>query len=91
MDVRRKLLGQRLKAARAEARLSQEFAAESLGVTRQSVSAWETGVSVPSAVQLGELATIYCACAHALLFGEPFTHVSVAAMVRRGAAALSQR
>ncbi|UBB16159.1 helix-turn-helix transcriptional regulator [Comamonas odontotermitis] len=71
----KQLLGSRLKAARKEAEASQEFVAETLGVTRQSVSAWETGASCPSALQLGQLAAMYCVCAHKLLFGEPFQPV----------------
>lgn len=86
MDEKKKLLGQRLKTARREAKLSQEFAAEMLGVTRQSVSAWETGASCPSATQLAELAALYCVCAHALLFGEPFRAVGVDVLMRSGKA-----
>lgn len=55
--------------------MTQDFAAETLGVTRQSVSAWERGASSPSAIQLGQLAAMYCICAHKLLFGEPFQPV----------------
>ncbi|MEG2581168.1 MAG: helix-turn-helix transcriptional regulator [Comamonas sp.] len=73
----KKLLGSRLRAARIAAKQSQDFSAEVLGVTRQSVSAWETGVSTPSALQLGQLAVAYCSCAHTLLFGEPFTAVEL--------------
>lgn len=68
----KKLLGGRLKAARVSAGYSQEYAAEMLGVTRQSVSAWETGASCPSALQLGWLAASYCVCAHTLLFGQAY-------------------
>lgn len=74
---RKKLLGSRLRAARGDMRLSQAFVAEMLCVTRQSVSAWETGASCPTAVQLAELATLYCTCAHALLFGEPYEAVQL--------------
>lgn len=70
-----KLLGSRLKKARVSAKLSQDFAAHTLGVTRQAVSKWETGASCPTARQLGELAMMYCACAHSLLFGEPYRQV----------------
>lgn len=68
----KKILGARLRAARFTNKMSQDFVSESLGVTRQSVSAWETGVSCPSAVQLAQLATLYCVCAHEILFGESF-------------------
>lgn len=38
-------LGQRLMQLRGRAGLSQDALAERLGVSRQSVSKWETGVS----------------------------------------------
>ena len=73
---RKQLLGSRLKGARICAEMSQAFVADTLKVTRQSIYAWERGVSCPSAVQLGELAALYCTDAHALLFGEPMRAVS---------------
>lgn len=89
-EGRRQLLGSRLKAARKQARLSQTYVAEALGIKRQSVSAWETGISGPSAAQLAELSELYCRCAHSLLFGAPFASVVVAALVPRLSAATSQ-
>lgn len=77
-----KLIGSRLKMARIAANLSQDFTASTLGVTRQAVSKWETGASCPTARQLGELATMYCVCAHSLLFGEPFREVAVADLMK---------
>ena len=41
-------LGNRLKVARAEANLTQEKLAELVGVTRQTISAIETGLYCPS-------------------------------------------
>lgn len=81
MPERRKLLGSRLRAARQRAKLSQGGVAETLGITRQALSAWETGASCPSATQLAELATVYCECAHALLFGVPYQPISLAALM----------
>ena len=72
----KKLLGIRLKAARTSAAMSQAFVADALRVTRQSIYAWESGSSCPSAIQLGELAALFCADAHALLFGESMRAVS---------------
>ena len=43
-------LGNRLKVARAEAGLSQERLADLAGVTRQTISAIETGLYCPSAL-----------------------------------------
>ncbi len=51
-------LGERILRLRGEKNLSQEALAEALGVSRQSVSKWENGVSVPELdklVQMGEL------------------------------------
>lgn len=51
-------IGKKLKQARAQAGLTQEQAAEALFVSRQTVSNWETGKSLPdvlSAVRCGQL------------------------------------
>ena len=37
---------------RTECRMTQEFVAETLGVSRQAVSKWESGKSDPSTVNL---------------------------------------
>ena len=41
----RRSLGEVIKAHRESCKMTQEFVAESLGVSRQAVSKWETGVS----------------------------------------------
>ncbi|MFR5777089.1 MAG: helix-turn-helix transcriptional regulator [Oscillospiraceae bacterium] len=41
----KKTLGEALKAHRTRCKMTQEFVAESLGVSRQAVSKWESGVS----------------------------------------------
>ena len=88
-EGRKKLLGQRLKDARQGVHLSQGDVADTLGITRQSVSAWETGTSCPSATQLSQLSQLYCTCAHTLLFGAPFTHLSLTTLVGRPTVSLS--
>ncbi len=50
------ILGNRLKVARAEAELSQEQLAGLVGVTRQTISAIETGLYCPSALLAFRLA-----------------------------------
>ena len=45
-------IGKKLRDARNAAKLTQESAAESLGVSRQTVSNWETGLSVPDSDML---------------------------------------
>ncbi|WP_354004191.1 helix-turn-helix transcriptional regulator [Delftia sp.] len=63
-------------------RAPQDEVAELLGVKRQTVSAWETGVTVPTAFQVADLAAAYCASAHHLLFGAHYERVDVKALCR---------
>ena len=51
-------LGERIRAARQAAGLSQEKLAERLGLTRQAVTKWETGQSAPSTENLLHLAEV---------------------------------
>ena len=51
-------LGENIKRRREEPKLSQEYVAERLGVSRQAVSKWETGQSEPTASNLVQLAKI---------------------------------
>ena len=55
----RKSLGQVLKERRMECKMTQEFVAEHLGVSRQAVSKWESGTSDPSTANLLALAKLY--------------------------------
>ena len=55
----RRSLGEALKAHRTQCKMTQEFVAEHLGVSRQAVSKWETGVSDPSTSNLLALAKLY--------------------------------
>ncbi len=52
-------LGQRIKACRQAAGISQEKVAELVGVSRQAVTKWETGQSAPSTENLFKLAEIF--------------------------------
>lgn len=52
-------LGEALKTYRTNCKMTQEFVAESLGVSRQAVSRWENGSSDPSTSNLIALAKIY--------------------------------
>ena len=64
-DVRREKnetkisLGEALKTYRTDCKMTQEFVAETLGVSRQAVSKWENGTSDPSTSNLLELAKLY--------------------------------
>ena len=52
-------LGERIKYQRTRAGLSQERVAELVGVSRQSVTKWESGQSAPSTENLFRLAEIF--------------------------------
>lgn len=52
-------LGQNIKKKRQQMKLSQEYVAERLGVSRQAVSKWETNQSEPSMKNLIELAELF--------------------------------
>ena len=60
-------LGEILKTHRARCNMTQEFVAESLGVSRQAVSKWESGKSDPSTSNLLALAKLYGVPAEELL------------------------
>ena len=50
---------ERLMILRKQAGLSQEQLADRLGVTRQSVSKWESGTALPELVKLISLSEIF--------------------------------
>ena len=52
-------LGEVLKEHRTRCHMTQEMAAESLGVSRQAVGKWESGASEPSTANLIALAKLY--------------------------------
>lgn len=58
-QIIRRSLGEALKAHRQTCGMTQEFVAESLGVSRQAVSKWETGAAEPSTSNLLALANLY--------------------------------
>lgn len=62
-----KSLGQTLKDHRTRCKMTQEFVAESLGVSRQAVSKWESDASDPSTSNLLALAKLYGVSAEELL------------------------
>ena len=60
-------LGEAIKTHRTECKMTQEFVAETLGVSRQAVSKWENGTSDPSTSNLISLAKLYGISAEELL------------------------
>ena len=63
----RRTLGEVLKEHRVRCKMTQEFVAESLGVSRQAVSKWETGTADPSTSNLLTLAKLFGVSAEELL------------------------
>ena len=63
----RRSLGEVLKEHRVRCKMTQEFVAESLGVSRQAVSKWETGTADPSTSNLLALAKLFGVSAEELL------------------------
>ena len=65
----RTTLGEKLRENRVHCKMSQEFVAEAVGVSRQAVSKWENGISDPSTSNLIALAKLYGLSAEELLEG----------------------
>ncbi len=66
-SIIKKSLGEVLKQHREDCKMTQEFVAESIGVSRQAVSKWETGASDPSTSNLLTLAKLFNTTAEELL------------------------
>ena len=65
-----KTFGDNLSKSRKKAGLSQEERAEKMGLTRQTISKWETGASVPDVEELQRLCAALPASAEELICGE---------------------
>ena len=52
-------LGEAIKYHRTRCKMTQEFVAEAIGVSRQAVSKWESGAADPSTSNLLALAKLY--------------------------------
>ena len=55
----KKSLGEVIKQHREECKMTQEFVAEAIGVSRQAVSKWENGTSDPSTSNLIAIAKLF--------------------------------
>lgn len=62
-----KSLGEALRTHRTRCKMTQEFVAETIGVSRQAVSKWESGTADPSTSNLLALAKLYGVSAEDLL------------------------
>ncbi len=63
----RKSLSEILRENRVRCKMTQEFVAETLGVSRQAVSKWENGTADPSTSNLIALAKLYGISAEEIL------------------------
>ena len=66
-SIIKKSLGEIIKEYRMNCNMTQEFVAESLGVSRQAVSKWESGVTSPSTSNLFALAKLFNVSAEELI------------------------
>lgn len=63
-------VGERLKVRRNELHLTQDQVAESLGITRQTMSSWENGRSYPDIERVIRLSELYALSLDELLKGD---------------------
>lgn len=63
----KKSIGEVIKSHRTKCNMTQEFVAEHMGVTRQTISKWETGINEPSTSNLLQLAKLFNVPAEELL------------------------
>ena len=52
-------LSENIKARRTQLKMSQEYVANQLGISRQAVAKWEVGTSEPTSKNLSELASLF--------------------------------
>ena len=52
-------LSDNIKTRRTQLKMSQEYVADQLGISRQAVAKWESGKSRPTAANLTELAALF--------------------------------
>lgn len=72
-DPTRQGVGMRLRAAREAKGLTQTQVADRFGVTKGTVSAWETGAGDPGIYRLRELSKLYDVATDALLWEDSLT------------------
>lgn len=70
------MLGENIKKLRKENGMSQEQLAEKLGVSRQSVSLWETGNTQPTLEVVAKIADLFAISTDELLNGEKKNEIS---------------
>jgi transcriptional regulator with XRE-family HTH domain len=66
---KRRSIGERLRDARLFAKLTQQDVATDFLCSRQAVSSWESGKTLPTLVEFRELVTLYGVSSDVILFG----------------------
>lgn len=71
-----KQLGARLCAERVERGYSVATLAQLMRISEAKVKQWEAGYAVPDALELGELARLYCVSVDVLLWGATYLQIT---------------
>jgi transcriptional regulator with XRE-family HTH domain len=82
----RKLIGDALRRARVSARLRQEDVATDFLRSRQAISSWECGKTLPSLEEFRDLLTLYGVSADQVLFGVDSTAAEMQGAMERASA-----
>lgn len=69
-------IGARLRAARVAAKMTQEDVAADFRCSRQAISSWENGHTMPSVPEFRDLATLYGVSSDILLYGGSADEIS---------------
>lgn len=80
-DMRR-AIGERLKRAREAANLTQQDVATDFERTRQAISSWENGITLPTLLVFRSLATLYGVSSDVILYGADVGGEGIAALRR---------
>lgn len=68
--MQRRTIGERLRDARLAAGLTQQQVAHDFLRSRQAISSWESGKTLPSLPEFRDLLTLYVVSADRILFGQ---------------------
>ena len=71
------MIGERIRQLRSEKGMSQEQLAEALHISRQAISKWETGESIPDTERVMLLCRVLDISADYLLFGKENSSFSI--------------
>lgn len=85
------MFGEKIRALRMQQGLSQEQLAEVCGVSRQAISKWERGDSLPDTERLMQLCRYFHVSADFLLFDTPLEQASNSPQVETSAKDASSR